>query len=526
MRDIKQTKHHQQKALGYLRISDKKQIKGESKKNQKESIKKYALANNIEIVEWFYDEAKSGKNTEREELQKLIKTALKMKGVIDYVIVYKMNRASRDLNSYITGMRSILASKGIKVRSATEQFDDSPMGNFMENLYVMVGQLDNENKRDTVTDNMTHLARQGYWQHKPPRGYRTMKVKNSDGQDKPSLEPDSESALVEKILMRFNRGDIIVAELCRYATREGFLNTKGKPVTQEVMTKMIKRPEYAGFVCDKFTDYKNVKGKHIGLITETVYWQNQEILKQKNKKYLLGLKHDKINTMVPLRRFILCVKCHQHLTSSAPGGEYRYFCHRPTCRGTGSILASDAHDKFEELLVNVTPQSSTLKLMKEILMRTSVKELGNVNQDISEIRDKLDDIATTRANVIKKYANGKLDDEDKEEALNILTADKLDLTEELNALEQRQTVSESSIEYALNFMENVSKQWSDASLDLRLKMQELIFPKGFIYDIKNDNFIINEISPLYRGISTIKQADDAKNSVMVIARGIEPRLPG
>jgi len=146
MSDITNNIKPKKAALGYLRISDKKQIKGESKHNQKEAIQKYADANGIRIVKWFFDEAKSGKNTDREELQNLLKLALKMKGTIDYVIVYKMNRASRDIDSYIMGMRSILASKGIQIRSATEQFDDSPMGKFMESLYVMVGQLDNENK--------------------------------------------------------------------------------------------------------------------------------------------------------------------------------------------------------------------------------------------------------------------------------------------------------------------------------------------------------------------------------------------
>ena len=526
MLDIKQASEPRKKALGYLRISDKKQIKGESKKNQEESIKKYAKANNIDIVEWFYDEAKSGKNTERDELQKLIKTALKMKGVIDYVIVYKMNRASRDLNSYITGMRSILASKGIKVRSASEQFDDSPMGNFMENLYVMVGQLDNENKRDTVTDNMTRLAKQGYWQHKPPRGYRVVKIKNSDGQPRPSLASSSESVLVEKILKRFNRGDIILAELCRYATQNGFLSASGKPITQEVLTKMIKRPEYAGFVCDKFTNFERVPGKHKALIPEQVYWENQEILKQKNKKYLIGLKHKKINSVVPLRRFILCVNCSQTLTSSAPGGEYRYFCHRPSCRGTGSVTASDAHTKFEDMLTTITPKSSTVKLMKEILLRTSVKELGNLNKDLVELHEKVDSLSAERLVVIRKNLKGGIDDSTKDEVVNAIDIEKLELNEQINKLEQQQIINEASIEYALNFMVDIAKQWSDASLELKQKMQELIFPNGFIYDIKNDNFIINEISPLYRGISAIKQADDAKNSVVVTSRGIEPRLQG
>jgi hypothetical protein len=50
------------------------------------------------------------------------------------------------------------------------------------------------------------------------------------------------------------------------------------------------------------------------------------------------------------------------------------------------------------------------------------------------------------------------------------------------------------------------------------KFQNLIFPGGFILDIKNDNFIINKISPLYRGITPEIKADYAKNFVLVTLR--------
>ena len=75
-------------------------------------------------------------------------------------------------------------------------------------------------------------------------------------------------------------------------------------------------------------------------------------------------------------------------------------------------------------------------------------------------------------------------------------------------------------------MENIAQQWADSPLELKQKFQKLIFPKGFIYDIENDKFIINEISPLYRGNTTIKQAGDAENSIVVISPGIEPGLSG
>ena len=518
--------NNQLRALGYIRISDKKQIKGESPASQKKSIQKWAETNNVKIVEWFYDEAKSGKNADRDELQSMLRLAIRHKGLIDYIVVWRMSRASRHLPTYITQIEAVLAPKGIHIRSSTEPFDDSPMGTFVQHLHIMVAQLENDLKREMVVENMANLSLQGYWQHSPPRGFDKCKVKNSDGKLRPSLKPNYEAEAVVKVLMRWNRGDITMAELCRYAATVGLKAKNGSIVSQEVMTKIIKRPENAGYVHDKFTNYELVEGKHEGLISKEIYWQNQEILKGKNKKYLLGLKHHEKNEQAPLSRFIKCVNCHKIMTRSNPEGKYRYYCARKTCRKTGSILTEDLHTKFEELLVSITPKKGTLRLMKEVLSRTAVKELGNINQDVKTVRDKLDENADYRRKVMRQFINEKISEIDKDTEIQICDEEKIELQQELSDLEQRQTLSEGAIEYALNFMANVSKLWSDAPLDLKQKIQNLVFPEGFEYDIPNDKFIINKISPLYSGSSTIKRANSTENSVLVIPRGIEPLLPG
>ena len=64
-------------------------------------------------------------------------------------------------------------------------------------------------------------------------------------------------------------------------------------------------------------------------------------------------------------------------------------------------------------------------------------------------------------------------------------------------------------------MTNVAKQWADASLQLKQKYQNLIFPRGFVYDIKQHNFISSDISPLYRFISLENTSLNASNSIMV-----------
>src|SRR5215469_4259071 len=103
------------RAVAYIRISDKKQIDGESPETQRRVIQEYADRNNIEIVPdgWFFDEAKSGKNTDREDLQRLLLFVARNAKRIDLVLFYKLNRGSRDAMSYYTGIKAILTSKGI-----------------------------------------------------------------------------------------------------------------------------------------------------------------------------------------------------------------------------------------------------------------------------------------------------------------------------------------------------------------------------------------------------------------------------
>ena len=139
--------HKPRRAVAYIRISSQRQVNGESPETQLQAIAEYAKRNNIEILETFYDEAKSGKNTDRPALNDLIAYATKRRDDIDHVLVYKMNRASRDITSYVTGFLLPLKRLGISIRSATEPTDDSVYGQFMEMFNVLVGQMDNETKR-------------------------------------------------------------------------------------------------------------------------------------------------------------------------------------------------------------------------------------------------------------------------------------------------------------------------------------------------------------------------------------------
>ena len=531
-------------ALAYIRISDRKQIDGESPETQRKVIQKYADDNHIVITDWFFDEAKSGKNAERTELQNLLKLAVKNAKKIDLVLVYKLNRGSRDVMSYYSQVKGVLASKGIGIRSASEPMvDDTPIGRFLEGMIVLNGQLDNEVKGSNTTDNMRSLAMQGYWQHGPILGYEKHTILNDVGKPRPTIKPDATAPLITKMLERFSEGDMNRMQLFHYA-RE--LKIKTKPYTKKDGTRVppkligkngvyniVQRPEYAGFVHDKFTNYELVEGKHEALISKDLYWHNQKLISKKTKVKETYSKH---NPTYPLKEVLLCTGCNKPLYGSAPktgGGKSnsaRYHCYRKGCEGVDkrSLGIAESHTAWLAMLRNVQPTDGFLRGYKEILIRQATKENGRINDKVKVQREVMSDIAETRLNAIEDRLMEK-DEKRKQELSDLierLDSRKLNSKEKLDELEDQQTVQEAKITYAINHMHDIAKQWLDADYDLRVRFQTMLFPEGATFDMATMQFGTDKISPLYRYIPNKKDLSVSEKSSLVTSPGIEPGLPG
>lgn len=120
------------------------------------------------------------------------------------VIVYNLSRMSRDLTSFSADIAPTLKKRGVMLRSASENIDESPEGRFMQNLSVALYQLDNDTKSRTVTDNMRAIAQAGYWQSQEPLGFVRRHIptgsRTRDGKMRyrTILEPDLNNGTAQK----------------------------------------------------------------------------------------------------------------------------------------------------------------------------------------------------------------------------------------------------------------------------------------------------------------------------------------
>ena len=102
----------------------------------------------------------------------------------------------------------------------------------------------------------------------------------------------------------------------------------------------------------------------------------------------------------------------------------------------------------------------------------------------------------------------------------------LSAEDELRKLSEQQSINETTIEIVCNFMDKPALMWQNADPALKQKFQQLVIPEGVEWDWNTQTFGTLGISPLYRYIPNKKDLSDKEKSLMVIPRGIEPRLPG
>ncbi|OWP55361.1 MAG: DNA invertase Pin [Cuniculiplasma sp. C_DKE] len=111
-------------AFAYLRASTQEEVRQGSNERQREAIRQYAEPRGYEL-EFFEDKAKSGKNTQRPEFERMLKSIERRPKV---VIVSKIDRFARSLSDLLR-MLEFLDQKGIGFVSVNDPGIDTTTPN-------------------------------------------------------------------------------------------------------------------------------------------------------------------------------------------------------------------------------------------------------------------------------------------------------------------------------------------------------------------------------------------------------------
>ncbi|MBB6429099.1 recombinase family protein [Algisphaera agarilytica] len=225
-------------------------------------------------IETAYDDGGfTGGNMERPGLKQLLKDI--DYGLVDVVVVYKVDRLSRSLSDF-AAMMKVFEDRDVSFVSVTQQFNTTTsMGRLTLNMLLSFAQFEREVTGERIRDKIAATKKKGLWVGgQPPLGYRLKERKLY-------IHPP-EAELVEKTFRGFLEADGSMLALAEKLNSEGYTTRYwvssrgrehgGKPLTAKYLRDMLTNPLYIGRIVHKDKDWK---GQHEPIVSRKLWDQVQ-----------------------------------------------------------------------------------------------------------------------------------------------------------------------------------------------------------------------------------------------------------
>lgn len=500
----------QKTAVAYCRVSSKEQVDKTSLRSQQKSIEEYASRNNIRILDIYVEQGESAKTANRTEFNRALVFCGNKKNRVDYFIVNKLDRFARNQEDHVM-VRALLKKGGTELRSVTEPIDETPIGRAMEGMLSVFAELDNNIRAERTKGGMMERVRQGIWTWAAPLGYyRPYKGANITPQE-------GVSQLIKLAFEEYSKGTYTFRGIADFVNERGLKTKSGKPMTPQLMEKMLKNPLYRGYI----PSWGGHNGTFESIVSPALFSKCQP----NATRSAHSSPRSANNPLFPLRKLVVCEECGVTLTGSTSTGRHgkkypNYHHHDKTCQKRKSIPKAVFEQMFVEYLDSITPGPEYEKLFKAVVLDIWKNNYKRIDEANLKLEKQITALACERQKVFDFHIAGKYTDEEFEEQKTLIgkrIAEKRSLMrekweEELNM--------EEVLEHCFSYIRNTAAAWVKADYPTRTRLQKRVFAGNIQFD--GEKLGTAELSRVY----AINQSFVADKSSLVAPRGIEPLLPG
>jgi len=448
----------------YSRVSIQKED-GYSIEAQKEALQSYCIAKGFKGFEFYTDDGFTGANIEREDMKRLLKDI--SNGVIERVVVYKLDRLSRSLKDTMHLIEDVFIPNNVAFISITECFDTStPIGRCIIAILSAFAQLERENIRERSKLGLDARAKTGLWKGgcHMPRGYD---YNTETGE----LTPNKLAAMVEQIFTFYMQG----VSPRKIAEK---LNLK----YEQTVWNILRNSVYAGFInhCGKV-----LPGRHKPIISVKTYEEVQAQMKLRSQKREVESPH-------LLQGLLYCGICSARMFYHKKRYRSRIECYSQQMSAPHMVKDSNCdnpkwwHDELEELVIADFLQHSC-KIRKMEL----IEQKNNI---VNILEYKKNELAKKIKRLYALYSNAA--NEILLETINKYQNELNALTKQISIEKDNSIISE-QITTAYKQLETLPDAWqhmtrAEQKLILRTHIEKITLKDGAIHiDYKFDNYAIN-----------------------------------
>lgn len=477
------------KAIGYIRISTKEQS-NYSLSGQREQIGSYCEKNDIKLLDVFEDDGQSAKNFDRiswHELENYI--AINHKA-IDYLIVYKYDRFSRNLSEALPMIEKLEKKYKIIILSILENIGvhpKSPMFFLFRTQLLLNANNELNYIRERTAFGMHQGAKAGKFLHAAPFGYVNAK---DSGKNKTIAQDPVKAELVRQVFKMYLNG-VSMEDIRRSLKGDGLTVTGNS-----AMRRLLSNPAYAGMV--KVPSYydepeKMIDGQHEAIIDKGTWWAVQGKLSGKQHN-----KHD--NEVVPLRGSLHC-ECGRLLTAGNSKGKTKYYWYYVCNVCKENLSATKLHAQFDNLLGELTLEPYQLEFLQEQVVKIIQRNLDanqdaidRKNRELSSLENKIDAVQ-------EKYFEGKLDDEAYKKWKSRYESERMFLQHDIQELEEPISETWQRYESSLTKLSDIAYIYHSGSMNNKKSFINVVFDNKLSYEAGIYRTLY--LTPLYRSKALI-----------------------
>ena len=487
------------KAIVYIRVSTEEQVENYSLGTQEDICRKEAERRGMTVTQVFREEGRSAKTiTGRPVLVEMLEYCRKHKREIGSVIVYRLDRVSRQTSDYLV-IRKKLTECDIKLISATEPTGNSPTEKFVETMLAGFAQMDNDIRSERARNGLKARFLNGL------TSYVTMGFINQNGY---TIKDPATFDKLQETWYLMATGTKTLRNIADVLTEQGVAQRhKGGRMLPQQVNRMFRNKFYAGYVVSKKYG-REIRGQHPPMVTEELFYQVQAVLDGRNHSVSgpLAIRH-RDNPDFPLRRIVKCKICGTSFTGGKSKGKREYFGYyfcRHRCNGS-NVTTSKLIGDTVKYLYDFSATGKTAKLFNAFLRRTYFKRAADLQERREQADTDLKKQYEMRQALIEKNLSGVYSDEIFKEQNNMLE----EKIKTIQFSKNDELLEKYNLELINKFVEikltDLPKMFEDSlKSEPEIKLKQIqtllcsIFPSGMLYG--KNGYSNTEISPFFRAI--------------------------